>query len=97
VVTAWVDRTPPLPAVELRVDATDAGWSWEPVIKAPEMDTFRWKRGPAATTDCAVDDGYRFWRFSSVDVARADAPVRLCVIGYDPAGNPSPPLDRVLQ
>ena len=97
VVTAWVDRTPPVPAVELRVDETASGWSVEPVVVPPDLTVLTWKTGPAATTDCADPGGYAVFRHAPRDLVRAAAPLRVCVIGHDDAGNPTPPLDRVLE
>jgi hypothetical protein len=67
----------------------------DPIVVPPEMTTYTWKAGPEATTDCAEPDGFRIWRHAPIRLT-ADGPVRLCLVGHDPAGNPTPPVDAVL-
>ena len=71
--------------------------NWGPIVVPPELTVLTWKTGPAAATDCADPGGYAVYRHAPRDLARAAAPVRVCVIGHDDAGNPTPPLDRVLE
>ena len=97
VLTAWVDKTPPLPAVTADVTAGPGGWTVEPRSVPPELVTFTWRVGPDATTDCADITKQRIWRHSPIRVAASDVPQRLCLTGYDPAGNPAPPFERVLD
>jgi hypothetical protein len=96
-VTVWVDRTPPKPPVELRVVTRPDGWEIEPVPVPTELVAFRWKWGPATTTDCADPAGYAVWRHAARTLQRSGAPWRVCVVGYDEASNPSPTLERTLQ
>jgi hypothetical protein len=95
VVTAWVDRTPPIPAPDFAATSTDDGWVVDPIVVPPEMTTYTWKAGPEATTECADPDGFRTWRHAPIRLT-GTGPVRLCLVGYDPAGNPTPPVDAVL-
>ncbi|MFN8621104.1 MAG: serine protease [Chloroflexota bacterium] len=97
VVTAWIDKTPPLPPIRLDATSDAVGWTVTPVPMDPELVAFRWKWGPQSTTDCADPAGYAVWRHAPRRLPRAAEPTRLCVIGYDEASNPSAPLDRVLS
>ncbi|MBX3030137.1 MAG: trypsin-like peptidase domain-containing protein [Chloroflexi bacterium] len=91
-----IDRIPPLVPVELSVRELPEGWMVEPVFQPPELSLFDWKWGPPDTTDCADPTDYTPYRRFPMTLERADAPIRLCVVGYDDANNATPPLDRVL-
>jgi hypothetical protein len=95
VVTAWIDRTPPLPAPDFAATSTDDGWVVDPIVVPPELTTYTWKAGPAEQVDCADPAGYRTWRHASIRVPLA-GPARICLVGHDPAGNPAPTIDAVL-
>lgn len=94
---AYVDTTPPTADVRFstRGNATD-GWSIEPVFAPPELSAFMHKLGRAGSTDCDDPDGYRPYRRIAVDV-EPGGPWRYCVIGYDDANNPTPPVGVVLR
>jgi hypothetical protein len=47
--------------------------------------------------DCEDPEGYAVHRRFPTSLPRAEAPTRLCVIGYDDAGNPTPPTERVFR
>lgn len=96
VVTAWVDRTPPIPPADFSATSTDGGWIVDPIVAPPEMTTYTWKAGPAATTDCDDPAGYRIWRHAPIRVAAETAAARVCLIGHDAAGNPTPTVDAEL-
>ncbi len=92
-----IDRTPPISPVELSVRDLPDAWSVEPIYRSPELSLFEWKWGPPAMTDCADPTGYAIYRRFPTDLPHADAPTRMCVIGYDDANNASPALDRVFS
>ncbi len=91
-----IDRTPPLIDVELLVHDVGEAWLVDLVFRAPELQMFDWKWGPADSTDCDDPDGYAAYQVFPVDLPFEDAPTRMCVIGYDHATNRSPTLDQVL-
>jgi hypothetical protein len=95
VVTAWVDRTPPIPAADFAATSTEDGWVVDPIVVPPELTSYTWKAGPEASTDCADPEGFRTWRHAPIRLT-VDGPARICLIGHDPAGNPSPTIDAVL-
>ncbi len=97
VVTAWVDRTPPIPAAAVTTTRTARGWQVEPTVVPPELVAYTWKAGPAAITDCTDRSGFRVWRHAPISIDATTAPVRLCLTGHDPVGNPAPTLDRILD
>jgi hypothetical protein len=94
---AWhvlkVDMTPPL--VEPRVVIRDTGTVWRAAVSylPPELSLYRYKSGRPADTSCEDLEGYRTLLIGWVNLAKADAPHRLCLIGYDDADNPTPPRD----
>jgi hypothetical protein len=90
-----IDRIPPLVPVELSVVEEPGGWFVEPIFRPPELSMFDWKWGPPDTTDCDDPTDYTPYLRFPTSLGRADAPIRLCVIGYDDANNATPPLDRV--
>ncbi len=97
VVTAWVDRTPPIVPLGLEVVAEAGGWRVAPGIAPPELVWVRWKTGPAASTRCTDLEGYAVWRHAPRTLPASGRPWRVCAIGHGPAGNPTPVLDRVLD
>jgi hypothetical protein len=97
VVTAWVDRTPPLLPIDLAVSTEADAWRVEPRDLPPELTAFTWKWGAPDATDCADPAGYALRGRSPAILRRSEAPVRLCVIGYDEANNPTAPLDRIFR
>ncbi|MEZ4595920.1 MAG: hypothetical protein R3C32_03215 [Chloroflexota bacterium] len=97
VLRAYIDRTPPIPPIELIAHEVDEGWLVEPLYISPELSQYAWKWGPADLIDCADPAGYAGYRGFPIVLQKADAPVRLCVIGYDDANNATAPLDRVFS
>jgi hypothetical protein len=97
VLTASVDRTPPRPPVELRIEEDRAGWRIEPGFMWPELSAFAWKAGIPERTDCLDPSGYAVYDEGPISLARTLAPTRLCVIGYDDANNPTPPAMRLFE
>lgn len=69
----------------------------EPLYMAPDLSQYDWKWGPADAVDCADPTGYEGYRGFPMLLERADAPIRLCVVGYDDANNASEPLVRVFS
>lgn len=92
-----IDRTPPIGPIELSVRDEPEAWAVEPTYRPPELSLFEWKWGPPETTDCADPADYAIYRRFPAELPHADAPTRLCVIGYDDASNASEPLDRVFS
>ena len=94
---AVTDNTPPVVPIELATggNATD-GYFTEPIFDVPELTNFRVKIGPKGSTDCASDTDYMPYRRVPYQVAPADLPVTICVIGSDEAGNESLPAEFTL-
>lgn len=90
-----VDRVPPTGEIELSVRETPEGWLVEPIYRPPDLSWFDWKWGPPQTTDCGDPVGYAPYRRIPEMLLREDAPIRLCVVGYDDAQNASAPVDRI--
>ncbi|HNS97612.1 MAG TPA: serine protease [Polyangiaceae bacterium] len=86
-----IDTTAPVRPIQLTVTTDENGALYEPVFSLPELASFRIKHGPTDTIDCANPEGYRDYAVVPVRVPSAELPVRVCVIGADLAGNPSPP------
>lgn len=84
-------------AIALSVRDEPDAWSVEPLYRPPELSLFEWKWGPPETTDCADPVDYTVYLRFPTALPHADAPTRLCVIGYDDASNASEPLDRVFS
>jgi hypothetical protein len=97
VISTWIDRTPPIGEIQLAVIEEPGRWVVEPVPDPPELTSFTWKWGPAESVTCTGPENYKPYRRIVAELQRADAPARMCVIGYDAAGNPSTPLDRVFE
>lgn len=86
------DGTPPDPAtIELTQTKVDGGIQVQPVAVPPDLDDFRWVRGPAGSIDCALTEGYVQYAGTAATIQVADLPSAVCVIGIDEAGNESTP------
>jgi hypothetical protein len=97
VLNTWIDLTPPTREIELNVNEGPVAWVVEPNFDPPALSLFTWKWGPPGNVDCTDGDGYQPHRRVPVELPYGDAPVRLCVIGYDAADNPSVPLEVVFE
>lgn len=88
-----VDDTPPVEEPELSIIETgDGGFRVEPIFATPELSDFIVKVGRFAATDCADPDGFVRYRRIPIPVAAEELPASVCVIGFDFADNPSPPV-----
>ena len=96
VIWAEVDTVPPTKVPQLHVQDFGDSYRVEPLFEVPELSDFLLKVGPANATDCATDEDYFRYRRIPIRIPKADAPVRVCVIGFDFANNATPPLDTVL-
>jgi hypothetical protein len=94
VATVRIDKTPPDHAAPYELDHEKGSYflTWQ--FDADVVGAF-FKYGPPDTTACADSAGYR-GAFIPFFPLQGTPPFRLCVIGYDAAGNPSPPSDTVL-
>ncbi|MFI0408159.1 trypsin-like peptidase domain-containing protein [Actinomadura sp. 3N508] len=88
--TVQVDDTPP--AVEPVVSARDLDTQWavEPIFQIFEIVHYDIKYGAPAEIDCADPADYRPYRRFPAFLAKTQA-WRYCAIGYDLAGNATPP------
>ncbi|MFP5281893.1 MAG: hypothetical protein ACLGIF_00400, partial [Actinomycetes bacterium] len=91
-----VDDTPPVRTPALAVAADERGYRVEPVLSPPELVDYRVKAGPAASTDCDRSDGYTPFARMPFQVSVGTLPARVCVIGFDLAGNPATPWSQEL-
>lgn len=75
--------------IKLSQNKGDDGYSIEPIFKYPEIVNYKWKVGPASSCNCAdQSDLQPYYRFP-MNVPIKDLPVKVCVYGYDLAGNQS--------
>lgn len=97
VVFAHIDSTPPVIPPTLSVQEFENEYHIEPIFKIPELVHFILKFGPPDTTDCNDPAGYFPYRRIAVQIAKPDQiPAKVCVIGYDDANNPTPPLEQII-
>ena len=97
VVFAQIDTTPPVIAPILFVRESESDYSVQPIFELPELTDYIWKFGQPATTDCSDLAGYRRYRRIALRVDKSNQiPAKVCVIGYDYADNPTPPLERII-
>lgn len=97
VLSAQIDTTPPQLEPQLNIRELPEFYDVALIFQPPELSDYRYKFGPPETIDCAVEDDYQRYRRIPLTLERGDGPIRLCVIGYDNADNPTPPLDTVFD
>jgi hypothetical protein len=97
IVLLRVDNTPP--TVPLRYLLTDLGEQYliDPIFQIPEYSHFRYKVAETAADTCDRTEGYRNYLRIAVRIPKRDNAYRMCVIGYDDADNPTPPLELLLD
>ncbi|SOE16208.1 Trypsin-like peptidase domain-containing protein [Streptomyces sp. 2323.1] len=92
---ARIDNTPPTvePSLDIQKfgEGSDADYRVRPVFDLWELTSFEIKYGPAATTDCADLSGYHPYRRVPVTLSASEGPWTYCAVGYDNAGNQTPP------
>jgi len=91
-----VDDTPPVRTPVLAVRPHGDGYRIRPVTSPPELTGYRLKVGPVAGTECADPTGYIAFRGQPVQVAGSRLPARVCLLGYDRAGNEAAPWSQDL-
>jgi hypothetical protein len=97
IVRALVDTTPPVVQPPLNIMPDDrGGFRVEPIFAMAELVDFQLKAGPEDETDCVVEDGYGPYRRFPTAIPVDQVPARLCIIGFDHAGNEGLPFDVVL-
>lgn len=96
-VVVVVDAVPPAqpPAVHV-VDGEDGSVLADPLFDLPEIGDIWMLLGDPDATSCADLDAFEPYRRIPVMLEADDLPKRLCVIGYDLAGNASPVGDVML-
>ena len=92
-----IDRTPPSVEPDVKVEKGADFYQVGFRYALPELAVYRVKFGPPGSTACRDPQDYFPQRMSSLILTVAGGPYRLCVIGYDAAGNPTPPLEKVLD
>lgn len=97
VAVAEIDTTPPQREPQLAIRETPDFFDVALIFEPPELSDYLYKYGLEAETDCAVEDEYQRYRRIPITIERDAGAMRLCVIGFDNAGNPTPPLDTVLD
>ena len=90
-VVLQVDDTPPVVEPDLSAVESDDGYRVEPIFATPELSDYQVKIGRFSSTDCADPRGYVRYRRIPIEVAVAELPASVCVIGYDLADNASEP------
>ncbi|WP_394848648.1 serine protease [Pendulispora brunnea] len=93
-----IDTTPPqrLPGTLVH-DFDGGGLRVELLFYPPELSQYRYKVGPPASTDCAQPDGYDDYLRIAIPILREEFPAKLCIVGYDEAGNVAPPFARTFE
>ncbi|MBB5122098.1 hypothetical protein AF335_08640 [Streptomyces eurocidicus] len=98
---ARVDNTAPTvaPAIDSRLfgEGEDASYWVYPVYAPWEITGYKVKYGPRAATDCADSAGYRDYLGIPASLKAADGPWTYCAVGYDNAGNATPPASFALS
>ncbi len=97
VISAQIDTTPPQLEPQLSIRELPEFYDVGLIFLPPELSDYRYKFGPPETTDCTVESDYERYRRIPLTLERGDGAIRLCVIGYDNADNPTPPLDTVFD
>jgi len=87
-VWAEIDMTPPTltPRLSILRDVS-GGLQFEPVFAPPELSHFEALYGPADGTDCADRDAFRPYLRIPFTIPAEQIPARICVVGFDVAGN----------
>jgi hypothetical protein len=96
VVSVEIDLIPPRVPPELRVTELSESYRVEWIYAPPEISLYEVKYGRFAETDCKDPSGYRTPLLGFVNLPKSGAPYRVCAIGFDLAGNATPPTERVL-
>lgn len=96
-VWAEIDMTPPALRPELSI-APDGfgGFRFEPLFAPPELSHFEVLFGPAEEIDCADRDAYVPYRRFPFNLPPEQVPARICVVGFDVAGNEGEPYEVVV-
>lgn len=97
VIFAQIDTTPPVIPPTLSVQELETEYLVEPVFKIPELAHYILKFGPPEETDCKDMTGYVPYRRIAIPIEKgSQTPAKVCVIGYDYANNPTPPLEQII-
>lgn len=92
-----VDTTPPTDGPKLSANRLgDGSANIDPLCDNPEIVDIRWLTGPADSIDCADRDKYLPYFRQALMVSPEEMPFRLCVVGFDLAGNESPLTDQTI-
>ena len=67
------------------------------LFEPPEIGFLEYKVGRPSQVRCDDPAGYLPWRRVPLNLAKAEGPYRVCAVGQDEAGNPTPPLDILLD
>ena len=95
VVTVTIDKTPPEGPAPFVVREGEDVWSIAWSFNPPEQSGVLYKAGLAASISCETG-GYTLARVPFASVPFRSEEQRLCVVGFDSAGNRSRPVDRLL-
>jgi len=90
--TLEIDNTPPARVMHLNTMFSDDSVVYAPRFSPPELSSYRWKSGPAASTDCTDTTGYQIFRRIPRRAELNELPLTVCLIGSDEAGNETPVL-----
>ena len=97
VAIAEIDTTPPMLEPQLVVRESADYFDISLIFQPPELSDYWYKFGPVETTDCNDEADYiRYFRVA-ISIEREEAPIKLCVIGFDNANNPTEPLEKILN
>ncbi|MFI0482853.1 trypsin-like peptidase domain-containing protein [Actinomadura sp. 9N215] len=88
--TVQVDDTPPTVAPVVSARDLDTQWAVEPIFQIFEIVHYEIKYGAPDAVDCADPAGYQPYRRFPAFLDKTQA-WRYCAIGYDLAGNATPP------
>jgi hypothetical protein len=83
--------------IQLTQNKGSDGYSIEPIFKYPEIVNYSWKVGPVAKCNCADKSDLEFYSRFAKFVPITDLPAKVCLYGYDLAGNESNLKEFVLS
>ncbi len=92
-----IDRS--IPTKEPMVSITDAGDNYSVALSfsPPELSNYVFKFGKPDVTNANDPNGYVTYRRIPFKISKASLPVKLCVIGYDAAGNATKPYEKIID
>ena len=98
IVVAQIDATPPTILPDVSIRDLGSEYAIEPIFEQPELADYSWKLGSPTTTNCSDPTAYQRYRRIPIRLDKStELPSKLCLIGFDSAQNPTPPLEKMIQ